>query len=138
MGIMDSIMESGIGGRWFKFESKGDTVEGVIESVDERQCSFNKEPLFWDDGNPRMEVVFTLRTAQSDDEDDSGLRKFSVHGWGIQHDALRTACKQLGRAAEPGDIMSAAYTGKQGNAKVYVYTLSAGAAVAPEPTDVPF
>jgi hypothetical protein len=135
MGIMDSIME-GAGGRWIKFTTPGDSVQGTIKELRERQfVGFeSKAPEFWNDGSPKLELVVTLQTSlPREDEDDDGLRTFVIKGWGVQRQALREACQKLGRPIDVGDAFRAQYmrneAGAKGGfpAKVYEYTARADA-----------
>jgi hypothetical protein len=147
MGIMDTILD-GAAGRWFKFDRPGDTVSGEIASITERQTrNFDtKAPEFWDDGEPKIEVLFALRTSlPREDADDDGIRVVRVKGWGIQRNALREACQRLGRPPQAGDKLAATYShddrSKRGGfpAKAFTYVITEGTAPAPEPTpELPF
>ena len=72
----------GGGGKSASFKSSGDSVSGVIASMEERQqTDFDSgKPLEWDDGKPKMHLVVTLLTDESVDEDDDGVRRLYVKG----------------------------------------------------------
>lgn len=72
----------GTGARSAKFDAIGDKVVGFIEHTEVRQQTDFKtgKPLFWDDGNPRNQLVVTLRTELREDEDDDGTRNLYVKG----------------------------------------------------------
>ena len=130
MGVMDDIM-SATSGRWFKFERPGDAITGKIVGIREQQSREfgTSKPLFWDNGEPQIEVLFMIGTDAREDEDDDGVRTVRVKGWGIQRNALRDACQKAGRPPIVGDMMRAVYVGedqsKKGGfpAKVYEYTI---------------
>ena len=71
----------GSGGRSAKFEQHKDEVDGTIVSTEMRQQTDFKsgKPKTWDDGNPMMHLVVTLKIEGPgvDDEDDL-LRKLYV------------------------------------------------------------
>lgn len=86
-----------------KFEELGTTRKGVItnvESVQQRDYD-NDELLFWDDGQPRMQVVVTMATDDRDPdvEDDDGIRKLYIKGQMTK--AVRDACRKAG---SPGGL----------------------------------
>ena len=73
----------GSGGRSAKFEQHQDEVDGLVVSSELRQQTKygSNEPMTWDDGNPRMQMVVTLRvTGDALDDDDDLLRKVYVRG----------------------------------------------------------
>ena len=59
------------GGKSAKFETVGDTTKGQVVSAESRQQTdyTSGEPLTWDDGNPRMQLVITLATDERDPDD---------------------------------------------------------------------
>jgi hypothetical protein len=100
-----------------KFEAIGDTVTGVIEDAQKRQQAdfATNKPLFWDDGNPRMQVVITLQTDEQTHEGDDGRRRIYVKGQMQQ--ALQEAIKASGlRGITIGDQLAVRYVG-DGEAK---------------------
>ena len=72
----------GAGGRSAQFKSHGDQVFGTVMSAEMRQqVDLDTNQLaFWDDGNPKMQLVVTLLTEQHEDDDDDGLRKVYIKG----------------------------------------------------------
>jgi hypothetical protein len=72
----------GTGGRSAKFEKEGDIVVGFIQHTEVRQQIDldTSKPAFWDDGNPKMQLVVTLETELREDDDDDGLRNLYVRG----------------------------------------------------------
>lgn len=78
----DLLMGSGIPAA--AFPNKGDIVKGTIARITAtQQTDFQtKAPLFYEDGNPRMQIVITLRTDLRDPTvtHDDGQRKLYVKG----------------------------------------------------------
>jgi len=71
----------GTGGRSAKFQAEGDIVGGEIVAHKLRQqTSMDGEPLVWEDGNPRMQLVVTVQTTEQEDPDDDGLRNIYIKG----------------------------------------------------------
>jgi hypothetical protein len=72
----------GGGGKAAKFESIGDTVEGVITDcqVSQQTDMETNQPLTWADGSPRMQLVITLQTDERVDDNDDGLRRVYAKG----------------------------------------------------------
>lgn len=111
----------GGGGKSAKFENIGDTVTGRIVSTEVRQQTDIKtgEPLTWENGDPRMQLVVTLATDQRDDEDDDGHRAVYVKGskaGGSQsmHDAVRTAVQTArAKGLEAGGTLTVSYVGAE-------------------------
>lgn len=111
----------GGGGQSAKFENVGDAVTGTVESTEVRQqTDFQSgQPLTWDDGSPRQQLVVSLRTGQKDDADDDGVRKIYVKGSkkpGSQslHDAVASAVKQSGaKGLEEGGTLTVTYSGDE-------------------------
>jgi hypothetical protein len=91
MGLLDTYATSA------KFGSKGARVAGrVLRTAEVQQRDFDtNEPLFWDDGNKRMQLVVTVDTGDIDPtvEDDDGERAIYVKGQMLQavKKALRRA-----------------------------------------------
>lgn len=79
-----------------KFAKIGDSITGVITNAEARQqTDFDSgEPLTWDNGDPRMEVVLTLSTTLRDPdiEDDEGERRVFCRGQMLT--AMRQAVKK--------------------------------------------
>jgi hypothetical protein len=73
----------GGGGKSAKFDTIGASITGTIANPPEvkQQTSMETgQPLTWDNGDPRMQLVVTLQTTLREDEDDDGLRKLYVKG----------------------------------------------------------
>lgn len=120
-----------------KFEQPGDRVSGIIETVTASQVRDfqTREPKFWNDGSPQLQVLVTVDTGITDPsvEDDDGRRTVYIKGWGVQRRAWLTALRNAGlkKASEikPGDRFTAVFTGlgERGNApqppKLFEYTI---------------
>jgi hypothetical protein len=86
----------GSGGRSAKFEKVGDKVSGFITKMEVRQqTDLEGNPRVWDNGDPRMQLVVTLFTEESDDGDDDGVRKLYVKGQMTK--AVQEAVRKSGR-----------------------------------------
>lgn len=102
-----------------KFERPGDRISGIIEKVTANQVSdFNtKQPAFWQDGSPKLQVLVTINTGVTDPnvEDDDGYRTVYIKGWGEQRrawlDAIRRAGLHKASDIKPGDRFTAVFTG---------------------------
>jgi hypothetical protein len=91
MGLLDTYATSA------RFETVGKRVAGKIvrPPVEVQQRDFDSnELLFWDDGNPRMQLVVTVDTGNVDPtvEDDDGERAIYVKGQMLS--AVRAALKR--------------------------------------------
>lgn len=107
---------TGGGGRWTKFETPGDKVQGEIVGVETRQqTDLDGNPKTWDNGDPIWEVVVTLQTTLTEDGDDDGVRKVSLSGsrkYASKAKAAADALKAAGaKALEAGGTFGIAYTG---------------------------
>ena len=110
------------------------TYTGIITDVQMRQSrKYESTDLdTWDDGTPKMQVVFTLATDYRDQaqQDDDGTRMISINLWSGQKKALVAACKAAGvPEPQPGQRFTATHVSGIGNAKaprVFEYTLTAG------------
>lgn len=102
-----------------KFEQPGTSISGIIENVTANQIrDFNsRQPKFFDDGQPQMQVLVTINTGVTDPmvEDDDGRRTVYIKGFGLQRRAWLQALHNAGlrKAAEvqPGDRFTATFTG---------------------------
>ena len=92
--VNDFIM--GGGAKTASFPTVGATIEGTItdQKMQQETAYLTNEPLTWDDGNPRMQPVFTLDTDDRDDAEDDGVRKLYCN-W-RQKAAIRDAVKEAG------------------------------------------
>lgn len=111
----------GGGGASAKFEAAGDQITGTIESTEVRQQTdlATGNPLTWDNGDPRMQLVVTLKTSLKDDEDDDGVRKVYVKGStkaGSKslHDAVAAAVRNAGaKGLEEGGALTVTFVGTE-------------------------
>lgn len=73
-------MGSGI--KAFPFEKIGDSVTGVIVEMSKQQQTDmqTNEPVFWQNGDPKMMLRITLQTDLQEKEDDQGLRSVYLRG----------------------------------------------------------
>jgi hypothetical protein len=74
---MDFLMQAGGGAPTAKFPTIGTVHRGEILSMEKKQ-----QTLFWDNGEPRWEIVFTIQTDETDPEieDDDGKRRIYAKG----------------------------------------------------------
>lgn len=102
-----------------KFEQPGTSISGIIENVTANQIRDfkSRQPKFFDDGQPQMQVLVTINTGVTDPmvEDDDGRRTVYIKGFGLQRLAWLQALHNAGlrKAAEvrPGDRFTATFTG---------------------------
>lgn len=101
------------GAKSARFEQPGAFVTGRIseQPVVQQQKDFSTgEPLFWNDGQPRMQLSVTLATDQRDpaDADDDGSRRIYVKGQMKQ--AIQQAVRASGaRGLEVGGVLKVTY-----------------------------
>ena len=132
MSTLDSLLAGG--GKTAKFEKVGDSYTGVVQSAEVRQASnFDTgKPEFWDDGNPKQQIVVSIQTSERVDEEDDGVRAVYIKGWGDQKKALQRASKEAGGSPAVGDTFTATYVGdgekpQRGFApKIYQYKIKKG------------
>lgn len=97
----------------------GTRVTGIIENVTANQVRDfqTKQPAFWNDGSPRLQVLVTIDTGIIDPnvEDDDGRRTVYIKGWGVQRRAWLQALHNAGLKktgeVKPGDRFTATFTG---------------------------
>lgn len=102
-----------------KFEQPGTSISGIIENVTANQIRDfkSRQPKFFDDGQPQMQVLVTINTGVTDPmvEDDDGRRTVYIKGFGLQRHAWLQALHNAGlrKAAEvrPGDRFTATFIG---------------------------
>ena len=102
-----------------KFEQPGTSISGIIENVTANQIRDfkSRQPKFFDDGQPQMQVLVTINTGVTDPmvEDDDGRRTVYIKGFGLQRRAWLQALHNAGlrKAAEvrPVDRFTATFTG---------------------------
>jgi hypothetical protein len=104
------------GGQSASFSEHGDRVVGVItkdpDVVQTKDFKTGK-PEFYDDGNPKEQLVITLKTQDHDpdDETDDGTRRVYVKGKNIRN-AIRSAVRNAGAdGLAIGGILDITYTG---------------------------
>jgi len=102
----------GGGGKSASFKAKGDAVTGVITDMQERQqTDFDSgKPLEWDDGSKKMQLVISLLTEESVDEDDDGMRRLYVKG-NLQRAIREAVIKSGKRIISEGSMLTVTYTG---------------------------
>lgn len=110
----------GGGGKSAKFDTFGDIVTGTITEPPEmrQQTKMGSgEPLTWDDGSPKMQLVVTLQTQLREDADDDGIRKVYVKGSKDPaskslHAAVAAAVVAAGaKGLQVGGTLTVTYTG---------------------------
>lgn len=113
----------GGGGKAAKFEQVGDFIEGTITDVRMTQQTSmeSNEPLTWQDGSPRMQLVVTLETTHREGDNDDGLRRIYAKGGNFEiadgsgksmKDAIADAVRKAeARGIEEGGTLKVAYTG---------------------------
>lgn len=89
-----------------KFDQPGDMIQGRITRVYQvQQTDFDtREPLWWEDGQPKMQVVIVI------DVPGEGLRSLYMGSKGTR-EAIRDACREAGRGLRPDGYISVKYTG---------------------------
>ena len=112
------------GSKSFRFDTIGDTVKGVIESIVATQQTDlgTGEPLTWSNGQKRMQLVITLKTEERDGSDDDGLRTIYAKGGRYEvakgegqsmRDAIAEAVRESkAERIENGDELAVCYTGE--------------------------
>lgn len=100
----DFLLGGGGKSAFSKDDPIGTTITGTIAfppSVQQQTDIQSGDPLTWNNGDPKEQLVVTLQTDQRDDEDDDGQRKLYVKGSkkaGTKslHDAVASAVKAAG------------------------------------------
>ena len=117
----------------------GETVSGPIVSAVQRQVTdyVTKAPETWDNGDPKLQAVITIKTDLRVDENDEGNRSIYIKTWGLDKQALIAAVQAAGfadvnSALAPGNIFTASFTGTQpskygSDQKIYAYQIQRGA-----------
>lgn len=118
----------------FKDAKIGDSFTGTITDLETAQVRNYEsgEPEFWEDGNPKLQIVVTLATDYSDNAEDDGQRKVYLFGQKLQ--AAKAALKEAGLdKLEKGSKFTIAYAGekpssnkKYNNVKLYGITIVKG------------
>lgn len=122
----------------------GTTITGTITDAAMKQVTkFGAtEPDYFQSGDPKMQVILTLKTDLHDDVDDDGTRAAYIKLWGSQKAALAKAietagCAKASQILVPGTIFKATFHGKETRSSkngsftenVYSYQLQKGAPV---------
>lgn len=147
---LDDLLSGSGAKSFFNADSQpGQSVTGTLDLIETSQMRDfqTKQPAYWNDGRPQMQIHIVLQTTLRDPsvDDDDGRRSLWIKGWGIQLKAFRDACRQAGvKAPKQGDTITATFTGlgERGNApqppKVYAYQITPSNSVAqlvnPQPT----
>jgi hypothetical protein len=106
---INSMIEGG-GAPVAKFVNPGDTHKGRLVDAEKRQqTDMEQKPLFWDDGNPRMQVVATIDT-DTPDENGETLRRLFIKGEMLK--AVREALKTSNSKLAVGGVLTVRYTGE--------------------------
>ncbi|MEW6917984.1 hypothetical protein V3M78_06710 [Trueperella pyogenes] len=111
------------GGKTLKPETIGETLGGVIASVDVRQMTdfTTSKPEFWDDGKPKNQIVVTVKTGAVGDDGEPEQGNVYIKTWGEQKIALSNAIKATGLDANgalaPGNEFWVTYRGEKPNEK---------------------
>jgi uncharacterized protein with beta-barrel porin domain len=96
----------------FKDAKVGDAYTGTITALETAQVRNYEsgEPEFWEDGNPKLQIVLTLATEYGDGAEDDGDRKVYLFGQKLQ--AAKAALKEAGLAKlEIGSTFTITYSG---------------------------
>lgn len=122
----------------------GTTITGTITDATMKQVTKfgSTEPDHFQSGDPKMQVILTLKTDLHDDIDDDGTRAAYIKLWGSQKAALAKAietagCAKASQILIPGTIFKATFHGKETRSSkngsftenVYSYQLQKGAPV---------
>jgi hypothetical protein len=115
----------------FKDAKVGDSYTGVITDLETAQVRNYEtgDPEFWEDGNPKLQIVVTLATEYGDDAEDDGERKVYLFGQKLQ--AAKAAMKEANvTKLEKGFTFTIAFAGekpssnkKYNNVKLYGITI---------------
>jgi len=113
------------GGNAARFDEMGDRVSGtIIERHMAQQTSMDtNEPLTWQDGRPRMQLIITLATDERGmGDDDDGSRRLYAKGGNYEvatgsgiamKNAIADAVKAAGsRSLDPGGKLTVVFTGE--------------------------
>lgn len=100
----------------FKFEKPGDSVTGTVVSarIQQQRDYDTNALLFWDDGNPKNQLIVDLQTDLRDENItmDDGLRRVYCRGGkGSALDVVRTAVRVSKGKLVEGGILTLTYIG---------------------------
>lgn len=115
----------------FKDAKVGDAYTGVITDLETAQVRNYEtgDPEFWEDGNPKLQIVVTLATEYGDGVEDDGERKVYLFGQKLQ--AAKAAMKEANVSKlEKGFQFTITFAGekpssnkKYNNVKLYGITI---------------
>lgn len=101
----NAFLMGGGGAKSARFTTVGDEVGGRIVSEPEvkQQTEFVRgggagKPLFWDNGDPKMQLVVKVQTDLREDAEDDGVRALYLKG-GFKRDTTQKAAADAVRAA---------------------------------------
>lgn len=100
------------GAKTIKLETVGETITGTIRNIATKQVtSFGSgQPEFWDDGNPKMQIVITIDAPELPE----GEGSFYTKAWGTDKQALAAAVAETGLTADqalaPGNEITITHT----------------------------
>ena len=115
----------------FKDAKVGDAYTGIITDLETAQVRNYEtgDPEFWEDGNPKLQIVVTLATEYGDNVEDDGERKVYLFGQKLQ--AAKAAMKEANvTKLEKGFTFTITFAGekpssnkKYNNVKLYGITI---------------
>lgn len=136
---LGSVDDFGTGGgrSYFTADSQpGASVTGIVTNVEVTQAHDfqTKQPAFWSDGKPQLQLHIVIETNLNEDEEDDGMRSIWIKGWGAQMRAYREARRlNGGKQVKKGDEFTATFLGYEQNAqpgknpaKLYRYEIKPG------------
>ena len=100
-----------------KSDSVRFTTKGQVVAAESRQQTdyTSGEPLTWDDGNPRMQLVITLATDERDPDDPTDDGHRNLYAKGKLLDAIRQALKAAGVKLAEGERRLERWLAQQAN-----------------------
>lgn len=101
----NNFLMGGGGAKSAKFEKPDDTVGGPIIAEPEmrQQTDFKTgKELFWDNGDPRMQLVVRVQTQLREDPEDDGVRAFYIKGGFKRPTAQKAVADAVRAAGAPG------------------------------------
>lgn len=154
MTAADDVNAALMGGGKVKsasFEKVGDFLSGtIVRRQMKQQTEYgSNEPLFWDDGKPKMQIVVIVQTPDQDDDDDNGERGLYIKLPSQMAQAVRDAVSAAGAdGLEDGGVISVKYTGTRKSPKNPKFTQKIyevgyrppanSTPIPPDPDDLPF
>ncbi|WP_061960634.1 hypothetical protein [Demequina flava] len=117
----DFLMGGGSASAFQKDDPIGTSITGQIVTTEVRQQTDiqSGQPLTWDNGDPKMQLVVTINTDQRIDDEDDGNRALYVKGSksiGSKslHDAVRAAVQNANaKGLEPGGTLTVTFIGTE-------------------------